>query len=236
MPIRIRIRNRSYPKFYTCWKIRKFILPFYVSISASFHCFTFLFSITDFKIFNILDSILKGFLDKKIFFSLTFFGCNRYGSGLAGPWMPIRVWIRRNDADPGPDPPKWCRSDRIRIQNPAWNIVQFRCLTRWVRCRLWTVSVVWQYGASLRKSARQFSDVTRRCLSMLSGHLILRYKVHYLYTEYTLQSLSPHPYILSHTSYPAPGTSFLFAPSDTYLFIFFLTILLQNKPNSVALQ
>jgi hypothetical protein len=41
---------------------------FFVYNSASF-C---LFSVTGFTTFNVLDSILKCFLDKKVFFSLTF--------------------------------------------------------------------------------------------------------------------------------------------------------------------
>jgi hypothetical protein len=88
---------------------------------------------------------------KKSILQLNFFGLNRYGSGSAGPWMPIRVRILRNDADPDTKHCLKCRT--ISLSDKT------------VQCRLWTVLYLF-----LRKSASQFSDVTRRCWSMLSGH------------------------------------------------------------------
>ncbi len=205
-----RSRSDPTPCFTHVRKSENLFCLFFVYNNASLHCFTFLFSVTDFKIFNILDSILKGFLDKKVRYPILYLNIwlKQIRIRIVRPWMLIRVWIRaemmpiRQD----PDPKHW---------------LKYRIISLF--CKMGTVPPLyryfWQYGASLRKSATQFSDVTRRCWSMLSGHSYYSTPVTFAVRYRTLYSLSHPVYRISHL---VPSTRYLVSFCTTWHLSFYL--------------
>jgi hypothetical protein len=133
MPIRIRIRFSILMPIQIRTRIRirvltqvtqvgnkKYIFPYFAYIKASLHCFIFLFSVTGFKTFNILDSILKGFLLN--------IWLKQIRIRIGRPWMAIRVGSSEMmPIRPYPDPKHWLKYCTISLFDKT------------LRCRLWTV-------------------------------------------------------------------------------------------------
>jgi hypothetical protein len=87
------------PSFNTCWKIRTKNLTF-IHSSARLRCFVFIINVIGVINFQYFGHYIENFW-KKYSLALQFVDMDT-------DWQAM-------GADPDPDPPKWCRSDQIRI-------------------------------------------------------------------------------------------------------------------------